>query len=315
MGYTPQNPNGQTNSNNSSPVALANEQVQDGFITGQAGQSVLGNNILLTTAGTGWIDTLTTNRVSYRSFYCQVIGSAGISAGQIIFECTNDITTAPIALTWFDDSLVTGATINTFTTISASTNRWFSGKITYRFIRCRISTAFVGGTIQAITKLSATDYLPIVNRVSQATGQTFATSIATLPALAGGTNSIGGVTLRGDTAQGASTYSNAISNATNSLTQLKAGATTINTIHASNVGSTGRWLKIFNALGASVVMGTTNANLNYYIPAGQSISINCGTFGIRLPTGFTIAITAGIANNDNTATGTANEVVVSTTYF
>lgn len=315
MGYTPQNPNGQTNSNNSSPVVLANEQVQDGFITGQAGQSVLGNNILLTTAGTGWIDTLTTNRVSYRSFYCQVIGSAGISAGQIIFEGTNDITTAPIALTWYDDAVVTGATINSFIAISASTNRWFSGKITYRFIRCRISTAFVGGTIQAITKLSLSDYTPRVTTTSQATGQTFATSIATLPTLATGTNSIGGVTLRGDTGQGASTYFSIISNNTNSLTQVKSGATTVNMMHVGNISASPRYLKIFNSLSASVVMGTTNANLNFLIPAGQSISINCGVFANRFPTGFTLAITAGIANNDNTSTGTANEVIATGSLF
>jgi hypothetical protein len=128
-----------------------------------------------------------------------------------------------------------------------------------------------------------------------------------------GTNSI--LTPVGSTAQGASTYSSTISNATNSLTQIKSGATTVSTIHCSNTSATGRWLKIFNSLSASVTMGTTNANLNYFIPAGQSISINCGSFGIRFATGFTIAITAGIALNDNTSTGAVNEVVVSTTYF
>jgi hypothetical protein len=162
--------------------------------------------------------------------------------------------------------------------------------------------------LQDVRPMTNASGLPveIVRGVSQAVTGTVTANL--------GTNSV--VTNVGSTAQGAATYSSTISNATTTLTQIKSGATTVNSIHVSNSNiTTGRYLKIFNSLSASVTMGTTNANLNYFIPAGQSISINCGAFGIRFATGFTIAITGGITNNDNTATGVANEVVVTTTYF
>ncbi len=311
MAFSPQNPNGQTTMTNSSPVVLSSEQSQDGFIIGQAGQSVLGNNILLETAGTGSIDTLTTNGVSYRAFYAQITGSAGISAGQVIFEgSNNNINFVP--LLWHDDAVITGVNINTAQSIAANANRFFAGKIPYRYLRCRISTAFVGGTVSAVIRLTQSDYIPKITSVAQATGQNFSTTISS--SLPSGTTTIGAVNLSGATTQGASTYAVVISNGTNSLTQIKAGATNVNTIEVSNNNGAERYVKIFNALSASVVMGTTNAALSFMVAANSSKTIDCGTFGIRFPTGYTIAITANIALNDNTNVG-ANQVAVSTTYF
>jgi hypothetical protein len=302
---------GQKTSANSLGIAIANEQIQDGFITGQAGQSVLGNNILLAVAGTTSIDTLTTNEVSYRSFYCQIIGSAGIASGQIVFEGSNDNTNF-VTLLNYDDAAFTGTTIIAPISIAANTNRFFAGKIPYRYLRCRISTAFVGGTVSAIVRLSQVDYIPKITSVNQATGQNFSTTISS--SLPSGTTTIGAVNLSGATTQGASTYAVVISNGTNSLTQIKSGATTANTIEVSNNNASERYVKIFNALSGSVVMGTTAAQLSFMIPANSSKTIDCGTFGIRFTTAYTIAITANIALNDNTSVG-ANQVTVSTTYF
>ena len=81
--------NGQKSSANSLPVVISTEQSQDSFVIGQGSQSVLNNNVFLQSAGASPIDTLS-NGVSYRSFYCQIVGSAGISAGQIIFEGSNN---------------------------------------------------------------------------------------------------------------------------------------------------------------------------------------------------------------------------------
>ena len=142
---------------------------QDVFITGQSGQSALNNNIMLAAAGAGTVDTVSTNgSPSYRSFYCQIIGSAGIASGQVIFEGSNDGTTFN-NLVVYDDALVTGVPIVAAFAIAASTNRFFSGKCTYKFIRCRISTVFAGGTIQAITRFSTADYVPRITTVAQAT--------------------------------------------------------------------------------------------------------------------------------------------------
>ena len=155
---------------------IINGIATDLTVTGQAGQSTLGNNILLATAGTGSFDAVANGPVTYRSFYVQVIGSAGISAGQIIFEGSNDNTTFH-TLTWYDDAVITGTPIQAATAIAASTNRYFSGKITYRYIRCRISTAFTGGTVQAIAKYSVYDYVPRVTTVGNPTAANLAATV------------------------------------------------------------------------------------------------------------------------------------------
>lgn len=156
----------------------------DLIVTGQTGQSTLGNNILLATAGTGSFDAVNNGPVSYRSFFIQVIGTAGISAGQIILEGSNNNTTF-VAVTWYDDAVVTGATINTATAIAASTNRFFSGKITYRYFRCRISTAFVGGTVSAIVRYSTADYQPRVVTIGQPTAANLNVTPASTPLMTG----------------------------------------------------------------------------------------------------------------------------------
>lgn len=178
------------------PIVISSEQAQDTFITGQSSQSTLGNNIFLAIAGSTSVDTFS-NGVTYRSFYTQIVASVGISAGQIIFEGSNNNITFH-TLTWYDDSVITGAIINTATAIAASTNRFFSGRTGYRYIRCRISTAFVGGTIQALTRFSTKEYTPRIVTTSQATGQTFSTTLsASLPA---GTAAVGAVGLVNGTA-------------------------------------------------------------------------------------------------------------------
>ena len=151
------------------PKTIYREQIQDGFITGVAAQSALGNNILLASAGTTSIDTLnpSSQSESYRSFYCQIVGGAGIASGQVIFEGSNDnVTFTPIAV--YDEALVTGVPIVAAFSIAASTNRFFAGKTSYRHVRCRISTVFAGGTIRAYTKFSKLDYVPRINTIAQA---------------------------------------------------------------------------------------------------------------------------------------------------
>jgi hypothetical protein len=181
--------NGIANNANSFPVVISSEQSQDTFITGQGGQSAINNNIFLSSAGSGSIDTFS-NGITYRAFYCQITASAGISTGNIVFEGSNNNINFTI-LTWFDDSVVTGTPFTAATAIAANANRFFSGKTSYRYVRCRISTGFVGGTIQAITRFSTTEYRPRIAPVNQTIGGNFSTSInSSLPS---GVNAIGDV--------------------------------------------------------------------------------------------------------------------------
>ena len=149
---------------------------QDLFITGAAAQSAAGNNVLLSTAGTTSIDTMVPGVSHYRALQVQIVASAGISGGAVIFEYSNDnVTFFPLQMyeaTSFT-TLNASTVINTTQTIAASANRTFLGKVMGRYIRCRISTVFAGGTIQAFTRLSIADFVPWVTAL--AGSQTLAT--------------------------------------------------------------------------------------------------------------------------------------------
>jgi hypothetical protein len=297
-------PKGQATMANSIPVVIASDQTKINVsepslsIQGASTQTAIVNNILDVTAGANATDIS-----GYRSISCQVISTG--TGGTFIFEQSNDnVNFKPLPI--YNSELITGTPIAT--AITATTSQIiYTIPARCNFIRLRIVTAITGGSIRAFTRYSTETWTPTINTIAQPTAGNLQVT-----ASVSGTPTF---TPTGSTGQGASTYSAIISNATNSLTQIKSGATTINSIDVSNNSATPRYLKVFNALSASVIMGTTNANLNILIPPNSSRSINCGAFGIRFATGFTIAITGGIANNDNTATGTANEVIVTSTYF
>lgn len=290
--------NGQKASANSLPVVIASEQSQDVMIIGQAAQSSLGNNILLFTAGTGSIDTTINTNSSYRSFHCQIIASAGISAGQIIFEgSNNDVTFHTIP--WYDDAVVTGAVISTAIAIAANTNRFFSGKIGYRYIRCRISAGFTGGTVQAITRFSSSDYIQRVLNVTQTTGGSFATTLSS--SLPSGTSAIGdmGLQYRAN-ATGAASRSHLVSAANTNPTVIKASAGRLLGWTLANTTASFIYLKLHNQSGAPVA--GTNVFMTLAIPPNSVIQQNLPG-GIAFSTGIGITTVTGAADADNTAVG------------
>jgi len=137
-------------------TTLPSVHFQDLYITGQGSQTTLNNNVILATAGTGSTDTLNgTTGISFRSLSFQLIPAAGtVTAGVITFEGSNDNTNF-ISIFLSDTANVTAnpaATIN----VSASTNRYFTGAISFRYFRARISTGITGTTtgVQAFTVFS-----------------------------------------------------------------------------------------------------------------------------------------------------------------
>lgn len=99
--------------------------------------------------------------------------------------------------------------------------------------------------------------------------------------------------------------------------QVKGTAGQIYWIHAINLSSAVKYLKVYNATAAAVTVGTTVPDLTFPIPT-QGDSNGAGFVltiagGIELDTAITVAATTGVADNDSGAPG-ANEVIVNMGY-
>lgn len=200
MSYTPQNINGQASSANSSPFTLSNENVQDLYIIGQAGQASEINNILATTAG-----ALATDVQLYRSYAIQVIVPVGVSGGAFIFEGSND------GSTFEPCPFIQQASVNPPTgvgaiTAVASTSFIYVGACIFRFIRCRITTAITGGAIQVFSSFSLVSYNSTITAVTNQVATNLNTNVS------GNLGNIGSLTqlVNGQTAHSLSATGNPV---------------------------------------------------------------------------------------------------------
>lgn len=135
----------------------------DIIFTGQGGQTAVGQNILLQTAGTG-----AQSVVSSRAISVQIVPVGTITSGVISFEGTNDnVTWTPIFL--YDDASASTNPVSSYTP-TTGVNRFFSGPTHFSFIRFRISTVIGGGgSVQAYTITRRQPFQPNVYTISQAT--------------------------------------------------------------------------------------------------------------------------------------------------
>jgi hypothetical protein len=84
----------------------------------------------------------------------------------------------------------------------------------------------------------------------------------------------------------------------------------------TNLATTTRFLKFYNATAANVSVGTTTPVITWAIPGNSSDDISAvfgSTYGIAFDTAISVAATTGIADNDTGAPG-ANEVLVNIFY-
>jgi hypothetical protein len=257
------------------PVVLAAEQTQDLLITGAAAQSALGNNILLSSAGTAGIDTLApgSNAPSYRAFTCQIVASGGISAGAVIFEGSNDGTNWS-ASPYFQEANNAFASASA-TNVAASANMFFTGAIYHRYLRCRISTAFVGGTVQAFTRLMVTAPPARLVGVSQGT-----------PAFLAMTNTP------------ATPTANVLTTAASTnATSVKNGAGNLYAVTLTNPTATPAYVKLYNKASAPTV-GTDVPVAVFPVPANSDVVREFGAVGQRFSTGIALAVTGAIGDSD-----------------
>ena len=134
------------------------------YLSGASGLSAV-NTDLLTNTVNGWYDV-----GAFASAAIQVVASAGITAGAVIFEQTNDpSSTTGVALEADELGIVNANPVVAAVTIAANTRRMWLVPITARYIRVRISTAFTGGTVQAFAQFMTQPYASATLNVQQAT--------------------------------------------------------------------------------------------------------------------------------------------------
>jgi hypothetical protein len=262
------------------------------------------NTDLLTNVVNGWFDVR-----DFNSFSVSIIGSAGISAGAIIFEQTNDNTiTTGIPWPVFEESVLNSNPNTAAITIAANSNRVFTGAVQSRFVRIRVSTGFTGGNVRANATFSQVPWNSTRLNVQQATG---ANLNVTAAAITLASNQV--ITNVPQTGQGASTTFHLISAASTNATVVKGSAGVINELTLSNNSAVNpAYVKLYNRTTAPTV-GTDTPVRTIMIPPNGTVAVTGGSFGFRFATGIAIAITGGIANSDATAV-TANQVSVGISY-
>jgi hypothetical protein len=197
--------------------------------------------------------------------------------------------------------LPTGAATSANQTTANSSLSTIAGAVSGTEMQVDIVAALPAGT-NAIGKLAANSGVDI--------GDVDVTSISA------GANLIGDVGISGARTSGGTTlYKNIDVDETED--QVKASAGQVYWIHAINLASNVRYLKIYNATAATVVVGTTVPDLTFPIPTAGSANGAGFTLaipnGIAFSTAITIAATTGVADADTGAPG-ANEVIVNLGY-
>jgi hypothetical protein len=186
-------------------------------------------------------------------------------------------------------------------TVDSTDLSTLAGAVSGTEMQVDVVAALPAGT-NAIGKLSANSGVDI--------GDVDVTSISA------GANLIGDVGLSGARTSGGTTlYKNIDVDETEDA--VKASAGQVYWIHAMNLSSGTRFLKLYNATVASVSVGTTVPDLTFPLAtqgdtngAGFTLSI---PNGIEFDTAITVAATTGVADNDSGAPG-ANEVIVNLGY-
>lgn len=229
----------------------------------------------------------------YRSVSMHIVGSVGITAGAIIFEQTNDLNAKPVIWPVEEVSLPTGIHLLVAQNIAANASRMFAGAITARYVRVRISTVFVGGTVQAVCSFSDKPYTRVASSA-------FISGTPSVTVASGTITTIGNA---GTPAAPATPYF-LNSAATTNAALIVTGTSGVESIYATNVGAAPIFVKLYNKAIAPIA-GTDVPEMIIPVTAAAggipgSTSLPAGHQGYRFPLGLGIAVTGGAADSDVT---------------
>lgn len=156
----------------------------------------------------------------------------------------------------------------------------------------------------------------IASRGGASVGQAMPVNVSNVPAVSiSGTPAVtisGTSRLAPTPADGFGTASKLIATASTNATSVRNAATILGLLTAHNVSAAVKYLKIYNKASAPTV-GTDVPIHTIPIPAGGMVNFPIPAAGLRLTTGFALAITGGIADADTTAVA-AGDVVVNWEY-
>ena len=137
-------------------------------------------------------------------------------------------------------------------------------------------------------------------------------SLASLPALAAGTNAIGSVTVARATTGGATPYHYVAAAGANQDSQsVKGSAGTLYGVQLGNVAAAARFVKLYDKATAPTSADTPVKTL--IAPASGGSNVPIPAQGIAFAAGIAFRVTTGMADND-TGAATAGDVVVDLDY-
>ena len=291
---------------NSLPVILCDDLTVSG---GVINTPAIGID-LLTGNASAWLDV-----GEYHSATFQIQTGAGITAGAVTFEQTNDITRSPNGnlLQAFD---LTNLAANPVTSLTPGANatRIFGVAVTARYVRVRVSTAFVGGNVSISAVFSQQPFSNVTFNMQQQTAANLQVTAA-IASIVAGANLIGDVgnQARATTGGIVAPLRLLSSAATTNATLVKAGAGRMFLVIGRNNAAAIRYLKFYNKASAPTV-GTDVPVLTIALDASARFEIDLNPYGQFFTTGIAFAITGAVADNDTTAIAAADILALNIWY-
>lgn len=170
------------------------------------------------------------------------------------------------------------------------------------------------GDVDILSIAAGDNNIGNVDIASIAAGDNNIGNVDLASAIPAGTNLIGAINIRPETANGLTIFRSIDLDETEE--EVKATAGQVYAVWFSNLATSTRFLKFYNATALNVTVGTTTPVLTLALPGNTSDDIS-GVFstahGIAFGTAITVAATTGVADNDTGAPG-ANEVLVNVFY-
>ncbi|HYE07667.1 MAG TPA: hypothetical protein VEL07_19265 [Planctomycetota bacterium] len=236
-----------------------------------------------------------TDCLGYRYACVQI---AGTFVATFTFQGSNDNTN------WFSVQAHNLSLANNVPGATGTGTGLYAIPLSFRYLRVR-ATAYTSGT------MSATALIDVIPAPSMQIGGAVALVSAAV-GLNTGSNTIGAVQLTPAAAHGASSHHHRIAQATN-VVLVKASPGTINSLTIANLHATNAlYFKLYNSASAPTLGAGTPIEV-FRVPAGQTLSVDCGGYGIRCTGGIAYALTSDLADTGVTNVA-ANDALVGMSY-